>query len=442
MQRSVINTRRRRVLRTTGGALVGGVLASSTASANKHDETDEDERGHDEIATNYEVWALDQGTDTAYIYEPVEDDDHPSFELLEEIDFRTLEGVTPNEEGAVTPHMIAFSSDHAYAAVACTAAGQTLVFRTDDRELVGSCPTGPGSHFAGFTPDDENIQVDVIGTGTIARIDANLEDEEFSIVDEIVIDADPVFIEHEEDFPADDDGVRGRPICHNYTDTGFSYHTLGPSIDHAGVVIVNWEAFEIETVVAPNQVRANCGTLGHPTENKFYLTAGAPSNHEPTGGVGEWYVFDAEEHRPIDPDTGEIIEGEFTYEDVSRGSEGLDAHGFWFISEDELWLVNRETDDGLIINPATDEVVEEFETPQAPDIMWGSPDGEYLFTSLRGSEPVSGDPHAATGETPGFSVHHAESRDLVEIVQPDEGNPESDFHGIGVKIKSSTRLEQ
>lgn len=435
-------TTRRRFVHAS--ALAGGIaIAGCLAGADEHENGDEDDGADDdhdeaedsqgEATTDYEIWALDQGADKGYIYAP--DDpgaDHPSFERVDEIDFQSLEGVTPNEDGAVTPHMIAFSSDNEYAAVATTGAGQALVFRAEDRELVASCPTGPGTHFLGFTPDDEYLLADVIHDAKITRVDADLGDEEFGIdADLHVADADAVR-EREDEFEFAD-GHLG-PICHDSTGTGYTYHTLGPSIDNAGVVVLDWDAFEIAEAIPPTEVRANCGTIAHPSEDKVYLTAGAPSNHEPTGGVGEWYVMDANEHRPIDPDTGEVVEGEYTHEDVSRDSRGYDAHGFWGTpDEEELWLVNRETDDGVIIDPSTDEVIDEFETVEAPDIMWGSPDGRFMFFSLRGPEPVSGDPHASTGETPGFSVREVESRELVEVIQPDEDNPESDFHAIGVR---------
>jgi hypothetical protein len=190
----------------------------------------------------------------------------------------------------------------------------------------------------------------------------------------------------------------------------------------------------IDTVYSKQQLRTNCGTIAHPNEEKFYLTAGAPSNRDPDG-VGEWYVLDTESHLPIDPETGETVE-EFATEDVARDGEGYDTHGFWFVDTDdgrELFLLNRETDDGLVVDPETDEVIEEVDNyGPAPDIMWGSPDDQYLFVSLRGPNPVSGDPHAAEGETPGFSVFDTESREVVNTIIPDGDNEDSDFHGIGV----------
>lgn len=374
---------------------------------------------------SYEVWALDQGTDQIYVYEPAGDDE---FEQLASIDVN--EDV---DEFGQVPHMIDFSSDGEYAAVACTAGARTLVYRTEDRELVANLETGAGSHFAGFTPDDEYIHVDAIGEGAIVRVDADLEDEAFEIVDEIVIDEAPAFAEREDEFPEDDDGVRGRPICHDHAN-GHSYHTLGPSIDFAGVVVLDYDAFEIDHVFSPAELRANCGTMASPDEETVYLTAGAPSNHEATGGVGEWYAVDTETTQPVDPESNEPTD-EYSAEDVARDTDGYDAHGFWFTADgDELWILNRETDNGLVVDPETNEVVDEVDDyGPAPDIIWGSPDDEYMFVSLRGPDPLSGDPHAAEGETPGFSVLSVEDREIVTVVEPDEGNEDSDFHGIGVR---------
>jgi len=190
----------------------------------------------------------------------------------------------------------------------------------------------------------------------------------------------------------------------------------------------------VELVYSKDQLRSNCGTMAHPNGEKFYLTAGAPSNRDPEG-VGEWYVLDTDSHQPIDAESGEPVD-DFETLDVARDLEGYDTHGFWFVENDgqrELWLLNRETDDGVVIDPETDEVIDEIEDyGPAPDIMWSSPDDEYMFVTLRGPNPQSGDPHAAEGETPGVSVLDIESREIVTTLAPDADNDESDFHGIGV----------
>ena len=42
-------------------------------------------------------------------------------------------------------------------------------------------------------------------------------------------------------------------------------------------------------------------------------------------------------------------------------------------------------------------------------------------------------PHLAKGTTPGFSVIDVASRKRVRLIEPAQGNPRSDFHGIAVR---------
>ncbi|MHC3438743.1 YncE family protein [Natrialbaceae archaeon A-gly3] len=384
-----------------------------------------------EADADYEIWALDQGTDINYIYEPREDGE---FEQVDSFDISEDVG-----ESGLVPHMLHFSPEGEYVAIACTAGARTLVYDTDERDLVADLDTGAGSHFAGFTPDGESILVDVIGEGKIKRVDADLEAEEFDVAEEIdVLQSDVVQSRVEEFEPQeDDDGEEWlSPICHWHAN-GRSFHSLGPAVDNGGVVAVDYEEFEIVDAISLEETRTNCGTLTSPDEDKLFVTAGAPSNHEETGGVGEWYVYDTDTLQPYDPDTEELIEEDedYTYEDVARDSEGYDAHGFWFTADDEeIWVLNRETNDGLVIDAETHEVIDEIEDfGPAPDIMWGSPDDEYLFVTLRGPNPLSGDAHAAEGETPGFSVMSVEDREQVDVIQPDGDNEDSDLHGIAVR---------
>ena len=367
---------------------------------------------------SYEIWGADQGTNTIYIHEP---DGDGGFEAVDEID--------TGAEGGEVPHMVDYTSDYEYAAVACTAGARTLVYRTEDRELVANLETGAGSHFAGFSPDDEFIPVDVIGEEEIVRVDADLENEEFEQVDAIDLRANETVL---------DAGIEdGSPICHQYAQDGRSLHTVGPSYYDAALVVVDHDDFSVDRAYAGEEIPTNCGTVPHPTEEKFYLTAGLPSDPDAdpdedplaADGVGDFYVYDT-------------AEDEVT---TVESTQGVDAHGFWFTPDgEELWVLNRETNDGLIIDPETDEVIEEIDAfgpeqsddpteSDAPDIMWASPDGEYMFVTTRGPNPLSGDPHAATGINPGYAVFDIESRERVEMVQPDGDNPDSDFHGIGVR---------
>jgi len=435
----------RRKFLASGAAITGVAIAGCAEDpAEEEEEPDiEDEEGDEEATIEsdfhgigvvphdddgYEIWGLDQGTDIIYIYEPVEGDedaDEPEFEVVEEIDLHETEGVIEADD--YVPHMADFSSDYEYAAIACTAGSQTLIFDVEERELVEALDTGPSSHFAGFTPDDEQILVDVIGDGAIQQITVDLDNEEFELGENIEILETAAVEDHDDDFES------ANPICHDHAGD-YSYHTLGPGVDDSGLVVLNWAELgdlgdddpdsAVELVYSVDQLRTNCGTISHPNDDpeKFYLTAGAPSNRDPDG-VGEWYVLDTDTHRPIDPETGEAVaDDDFETLDVARDLDGYDTHGFWFVENDgerELWLLNRETDDGVVIDPETDEVIDEIDDyGPAPDIMWSSPDDEYMFVTLRGPNPQSGDPHAAEGDTPGISVLDVESREIVTTLTP------------------------
>ena len=435
--------KRRDVVKAATGGLVFGTIPGSVTGRSERSNAD---RGN---GPGYEIWAADQGTNTLYVYRPHRRGrGEPEFRLQDVVDL--------GARGIETPHMISYSSDYQYALTANTGSGDVAVIHTPSKRIIGVIDTGPGSHFAGFTPDDEYIHVDVIGEGTIKRVDADLRHEEFDIVDEInVADAVEGLVDEERygEFQEDDEELR--PICHDYTADGHSYHTLGPSYHNAGLVILDAETFELEAAFPPTEVPTNCGTIAHPERDRFYLTAGLPSDpdDDDLDGVGEWYVFDTTTHRPIDTG-GETLETdeEIDPEDIARDSGGVDAHGFWFTETDELelWLLNRETNDGIVVDPSDDEATEPDDdsvTPiekfgpdtsappdgDSPDIMWSSPDDEYMFVTLRGAKPLSGDPHAATGVNPGFSVLDIETREFVEVVQPDPENENSDFHGIGVR---------
>lgn len=346
----------------------------------------------------YEIWALDQGTHIAYIYDSG----------LQEVGRIDL-----GSHGAEVPHMIEFSSDHRYAVVANVASGNVAVIRTADREVIEVIDTGPRTHMASFSHDDSRILVDVIGNaddyrdGKLVEIRADLDNETFGIERELVIADDPMFREHEDQF----EDVAA--ICHYLNaDHSQAYVTLGPDLDNGGLLVVNTDDLSIERLWGPDELRVNCGTMLTPDGRHMLVNGGG---HE----TGIWYAIDTE--------TLEVVH--------EASSEGIDAHGVRNVPNgEEIWMVNRGTSDGIVIDAETLEVIDTIpDTGMTPDILDFSPDSRFAFVTLRGPNPVSM-PHMAKGETPGFSVIDVESRDLIGLVMPDEDNEDSDFHGIGVRV--------
>jgi hypothetical protein len=257
------------------------------------------------------------------------------------------------------------------------------------------------------------VIVSVIGAadaawdGKLVEIDVDLETETFTVGRELVLADDPLFAARRSEFVE-----TGGAVCLAYTaDGAAAYVTLGPSLDEGGVVVVDAATFTMLEVFPPGALEANCGTLLSPTGEHMYLVGGDRD-------VGVWHAVDTRSHEPVH----------------RAQTHGHDAHGSW-VSPDgsEYWLVNRVTSNAIVIDTRTHRVIDEIEfVGKTPDIVAMSPDGRYVYITLRGPNPMTM-PHVAVGETPGIVVIDRASRELLRLVEPARGDPASDFHGIAVR---------
>jgi hypothetical protein len=79
----------------------------------------------------------------------------------------------------------------------------------------------------------------------------------------------------------------------------------------------------------------------------------------------------------------------------------------------------------------------------APDLIDRAPAGNRLFVALRGPVPLSGDPHNATGSTPGLGVIQVTEGGLngqlmavVRLMNPlQQANQAPDAHGLRVRLR-------
>jgi hypothetical protein len=96
---------------------------------------------------------------------------------------------------------------------------------------------------------------------------------------------------------------------------------------------------------------------------------------------------------------------------------------------------------GFWINAVT--LISDESADPTPDLAVLSPAGNRIFVSLRGPNPLSGDPHASTGTTPGLGVlqveqggRHGRMKAIAPITNPDAGGVErADAHGIALRRK-------
>ncbi len=351
----------------------------------------------------YEVWAMDQGTNKVHIIAPSESAPG-GFAETEVIDLGAL--------GIDMPHMIDFTSDFAYAFIANVQSGDVAVVRSADREVLDIVKTGHMSHMAKVSPDDSRVIVDVMhAEGALVEIVPDWQTETFPIGRTLVVKEDPVFKARAADFPG------ASPVCHDYTRDGrYAYVTLGPPLDKGGLLLLDVAEYKLTKVYPPAEISVNCGTLLAPDGSKIYLNGGSLA-------AGHWYVFDTATHEPVPAADGAI----------QRPSRGMDAHGVWLTPDgSRLWMVNRASSNGILIDVATDEVVQEFAVGPSPDILTLSPDGRHAFVTLRGPKPRSGG-HAIAGTQPGVAILDAATQATLAVLEPSKGNEASDFHGIALR---------
>jgi hypothetical protein len=349
-------------------------------------------------AQDYEIWALDQGTSMVHVFNS----------KLEEV-----ARVDMTAHGVKVPHMIDFTSDHAYAFIASLASGDVSVIRTADRAVVAVLKTGLGTHMAAVKPGDNVVIADVIGDakvprdGKLVEINFDLQTGGFKIGRSLIIADDPLFKKSADRF----NDISA--ICHEYSADGrFAFVTLGPALKDGGLVVLDTERFELAAAYPPDELKVNCGTVRTRDGKYMFLNGG-------DGSVGVWYVLDIA-----------------TRKVVRQGdSRGLDAHGVWATPDGrEVWMVNRVSSNGIIFDANTLEIVAELkDIGRTPDIIAMSPDSQRAFISLRGPNPITAH-HLAKGTTPGFAVVSIPERKLVKLVEPAPGNDKSDFHGIGVRV--------
>ncbi len=347
---------------------------------------------------DYEIWAMDQGTHIIHIYSSA----------LEETATIDL-----GAQGARVPHMIEFTPDYRYGFVANPATGNVAVIRADDREVVALLPTGPRTHHAAVSPDGRTVLVSVIGApnaawdGKLVEILVDSDNESFTVGRELVLANDSLFVHH---MPSLQE--TGGAVCLAFTaDSRHGYVTLGPGLAEGGVAVVDLDAFRLVELFPPSEVEANCGTVLAPDGQHMYLVGGDRE-------VGVWHSVDTRTHRPSH----------------RAETHGHDAHGSAVTPDGrEYWLVNRVSSNAIVIDTRTNEVLAEIPfVGKTPDIVAISPDNQHVFITLRGPNPVTM-PHVAVGETPGFAVFDARTRELIRMVEPARGNESSDFHGIAVR---------
>ena len=407
----------------------------------------------------FEVWAVDQSNSrgttfggTLYVYPgPQLMGDAAASATPERVD---LGGVTSAlclaETGAnpVRPHMILFNTQHSHAVLAFVASGHVVVFdaatRTPLRCFRMSVGAGGArqAHAAFPSPDGEYVIVANQNGKLLERIRTDYATNTFTHQTNATLNLATCTTPN--GFACQDAALRPdtAPICPIVDSTSrYAFVTLRGG----GLFVVDIRATPMQIVAEydRNAVHGNgCGGLEAP--GKMYINSGGGT----ASNLNQFdvYRFPLDGYSAANPPNTPAAT--LVYTEGER--EETDSHGMTLTKHGRyLWIADRDGDRIVVLDTATDALVGVFslEGPfgadPAPDLLDISPSGNRVFASLRGPNPLSGDPHSSTGSTPGVGVIEVEDggrtghlRAIARISNLDAGGVErADPHGLRVRRK-------
>jgi hypothetical protein len=402
-------------------ALVALVCAAAVAVVGTAGATSDGSGHHG----SYEVWLIDQedrynaGGGTLHIFDGDELTDDASTAVPESIDLSgEVASFCEEHTGSLPlrPHMLVFNggddnrpSANRYAVIAFLVSGHVAFLDADERTPVGCVDVGIQAHAAWPTPDQRHLIVANQNGKKLMRIATDYWRDQFTLEDAATLDL--ATCKTPSGALCEDQELRpdNAPICPRTTSDGdFTFVTLRGG----GMFVVDHNRTPMRIVAEYDRAHVDdngCGEME--AGERMYVNSGAgwtvPSvpGDEPYGH--DVYSFRLDRFGSIPRRIPNRPRATHIYTRDEPGAT-VDAHAVALTKRGFLWWGDRIENDVTVVDPGSNRVVSRFgleselsEDP-APDLFDLSPDGDYMFSSLRGPYPASG--HEAYGSTPGVGV--------------------------------------
>ena len=346
----------------------------------------------------------------------------------------------------VRPHMLSFNSTHSYAILTFVASGHVVIFNAATRGPVACLRTSMGAddlrqaHAATPAPDDTYILVSNQNGKLLERIDTDYATETFSLNAAATIDLARCVTPSGaacEDPDLRPDNAPIVPVVDSSSTLGFI------TLRGGGLFVVDPKATPMRIVAEYDRtVIQGHGFAGVEADGRMFVNSGGGSSTHVHGFA--LYGFPLSGYDAANGPNTPAPDPVYADEEGERDSHGLvltsgGAH---------LWALDRVQNVAEVFDTGSGEHVNtvDLNTGEiaglAPDLGDISPDGTHLFVSLRGPNPLSGDPHASTGSTPGLGVisvtgngSNGALENVVPIHNPDaDGVERADTHGVRVRL--------
>lgn len=445
--------------RIFGLAMVWAAATTLATAVDAADNKDAGKGGKDKGKGQYEVWAIDQSNSPGtgfggalYIWDgrDLEKLDHTGTAPATRIDLGgaaaalcfASTGVNP-----VRPHMMAMNPAQTHAVISFVATGHVLFMDAATREPVACFRTSPGAggarqaHMSTPSPDGTYVTVANQNGKLFERILTDYETNTFIHDTAATLNLATCTTPNLQPCQSPELRPDNAPICPITESTSrFTFVTMRGG----GLFVVDSRATPMAIVgeYDTSTVHGN-GCLGAEVPGKMYVDSG--------GGTAanlyqaDLYAFPTTGYSSLNPPNVPLPKVVF-----SDSSEGADAHGAALTRHGKyLWIADRGRNFIWVVNTKTDLVVNviplqgQVSGDPTPDLVAVSPNGSHAFLSLRGPNPLTGDPHVSTGTTPGVGILKVKEagRDAVfEAVAPvsnvDAGGVErADVHAMTIRLK-------
>jgi hypothetical protein len=375
---------------------------------------------------SYEVWLIDQedklnaGAGTLHVFDGEELTDNADYSAPETIDLggavRALcakkTGTSPSR-----PHMLVFnggdedgSGGNTHAVIAYVASGHIAFLDAASREPLDCIDVGAQAHAAWPTPDQEHLIVANQNGKQLNRIATDYDNDVFTL--EAAATLDLATCTTPSGAPCQDAALRpdNAPICPRTTSDGaYTFVTLRGG----GMFVVDHNTMPMQIVAEYDREHVDdngCGEME--ARGKMYVNSGAGLTVPPVPGdesTGhDVYAVQLSGLSATPATTPNTPPARLVYTRDGTGAE-VDAHAVALTRHGRyLWWGDRSLNDVTVVDPRRDRVVGRFglvnehSDDPAPDLFDLSPRGDFMFASLRGTNPASG--HQAFGSTPGVGV--------------------------------------
>ena len=376
---------------------------------------------------SYEVWLIDQddksqatGPGVLHVFDGRELTRDASTAVPESIDLGGAVAALCREKtgsSPVRPHMLVFNGGDAdgpggnsHAMIAYVASGHIAFLDAESREPIDCIDVGAQAHAAWPTPDQSALIVANQNGKFLQRISTDYPNDEFSLESAATLNL--ATCTTPSGAPCQDPQLRpdNAPICPRTTSDGrFTFVTLRGG----GMFVVDHNATPMRIVAEYDRAAVDdngCGEME--AKGRMYVNSGAGLTAPSVPGDDPWghdvYSFDLSALSTTPIATPNTPPARHVYTRDAPGVE-VDAHAVALTKHGKyIWWGDRSANDVTVVDARSGEVAGRFglegdaSGDPAPDLFDLSPDGRFMFASLRGPNPASG--HEAFGSTPGVGV--------------------------------------